>query len=185
MASIFEFLSYKKDAFSSLGTIIALALFAFAFHQYRRGENWKKSEFIAKLYKDFADDSVCQRAMWMLDWSRRSINFGTEACPIEEDYTWGILYLALRKHDENTRFTELEMRIRDTFDRFFMYIEQFERAMQNKLVKPKQVYPYFAYWIDLLRCKRHLKEPYCGRVLQYIDEYGYKDVKLFMARWPK
>jgi hypothetical protein len=184
MESILMFLKDNKDAFSSFGTIVALSLFLFAFYQYRRAESWKKSEFIAKLYKDFIDDADCQRAMWMLDWRDRPINFGSEEKPIVKDYTWDILFAALRKHDKKP-FSDLEMRIRDTFDRFFSFIEQFERAMQNNLVRKEQVYPYFAYWIELLAGKRHLSDPYRSRVLEYIDEYGFNDVKRFLDRWPK
>jgi hypothetical protein len=185
METLLAFLKTNKEAISSAGTILALLVFAFAVFQYRRGESWKKSEFIAKLYKDFIDDADCQRAMWMLDWSIRSINFGSEECPRVEKCTEEILITALRKHDAHTRFTELEMKIRDTFDRFFLYIEQFERAMQNKLVGEKQVYPYFAYWIDLLSGRRHLSSAVRARVLSYIREYGYTDVERFLARWPK
>ncbi|HTS40250.1 MAG TPA: hypothetical protein VMH84_06905 [Xanthobacteraceae bacterium] len=183
-AQVLAFLNHNKDAFSSLGTIFAVIIFAFAFYQYRRGESWKKSEFIAKLYKDFMDDMACRNAMWMLDWENRQINFGSEEMPIIENYNYGILIQSLRKHDD-IGFTDLEKRIRDTFDRFFMYIEQFERAMQNKLVQPRQVYPYFAYWIDLLGGKRHV--PYDVRkcVLEYIEIYGIKDVRRFLDRWPR
>ncbi len=179
-----KFLGDKKDAFSSLSAVVAVAIFAFTFIQYRRGELWKKSEFIAKLYRDFVDDVDCQRAMWMLDWESRPINFGSEESPIVEEYTWGILLTALRKPDKKI-FNDLEMRIRDTFDSFFSYIEQFERAMQNKLVREKQVYPYFSYWIEMLHGERHLSDPVRERVLEYIDEYGFKDVKNFLDRWPK
>jgi len=165
MSSAFAFLKDNKDAFSSLGTIGGLIIFGFAVYQYRRGETWKKSEFIAKLYKDFLDDVDCQRAMWMLDWNDRPINFGTDKKPVMEECTCKVLVAALRDHDKSTKaFTGLETKIRDTFDRFFSYIEQFERAMQNKLVREEQVYPYFAYWIDLLTGGRHLDQAVRERV---------------------
>jgi hypothetical protein len=184
MSSTLMFLKENKDAFSSLGAIGGLIIFAFAVYQYRRGETWKKSEFIAKLYRDFLDDVDCQRAMWMLDWGDRQINFGTDEKPIFEECTSAILVAALRKHD-GQGFTTLEMTIRDTFDRFFSYIEQFERAVQNKLVHEKQVYPYFAYWIELLNGKRHLPTAVQNRIWEYVDTYGFKDVKRFVARWSR
>jgi hypothetical protein len=183
LQSTLAFLRENKDAFSSLGVIGGLIIFGFAVYQYRRGETWKQSEFIAKLYRDFLDDADCQRAMWMLDWSGRPINFGTvENPPVE--VTWDILLAALRKHDEQG-FTDLEMIIRDTFDRFFSYIEQFERAMQNKLVHEQQVYPYFAYWIDLLTGERHLRDDVRNRIWEYVRNYGFKDVERFVDRWPR
>jgi hypothetical protein len=179
-----DFLGTNKDAFSSASTLFALIIFAFAVFQYRRGETWKKSEFLAKLYKDFVDDAACQRAMSMLDWHSREINFGTDSNPIIVDYDQRILLTALRKHDGKVEFTTEEMRIRDTFDRFFIFIEQFERAIQNRVMRPRQVYPYFAYWIDLLAGRRHLPAPIRTSILAYIDNYGFKDVRLFLNRWP-
>jgi hypothetical protein len=185
MHSLVDFLKDNKDAISSAGTIFAVAVFAFAFFQYRRAESWKKSEFIAKLYKEFVDDPECQRAMWMMDWEEtRQINFGSEDKPLIETCTPEKLASALRKHDE-IRFTEVEVKIRDTFDRFFMYVEQFERAMQNKLVQQNQVYPYFAYWIELLGGKRHLSDHVRNSILTYLHLYGFNDVQRFLARWPK
>jgi hypothetical protein len=186
MQPLLTFLSANKDAISSAGTIFALAVFAFAVFQYRRGESWKKSEFIAKLYKDFIDDADCQRAMWMLDWFDREINFGlsSKGESLIEVCSSVVVAKALRKHSI-APFTEVEVKIRDTFDRFFLYIEQFERAMQNKLIRERQVYPYFAYWIDLLSGKRHLSPALQTAILSYISEYGYRDVERFLGRWPK
>ncbi|MGB9367808.1 MAG: hypothetical protein WCE79_17530 [Xanthobacteraceae bacterium] len=183
MTGILDFLKEYKDAFSSLSAIFAVLIFAFAVYQYQRGESWKKNEFIAKLYKDLVDDPACQRAMWLLDWGDRRINFGSETSPNLHICTEPILLAALRKHDESG-FDELEMAIRDTFDRFFMYIEQFERAMQNNLVDPARVYPYFAYWIDLLNGKRHLSAALRQRVAEYVEHYGFRDVRRFLDRWP-
>jgi hypothetical protein len=181
---VLAFLKDNKDALSSLGTIGGLIIFAFAVYQYRRGETWKKSEFIAKLYKDFLDDAHCQRAMWMLDWNERPINFGTEEKPFVDECTSDILVRALRYHDAQN-FTDLEIRIRDTFDRFFSYVEQFERALQNRLVQEEQVFPYFEYWIELLAGKRHMDEPVRVRVWEYVDAYGFKDVRRFVRRWAR
>lgn len=182
MDTLLLMLKTNKDAINSAGTVFALVVFAFAICQYRRGESWKKSEFIAKLYKEFVDDMSCQRAMWMLDWGDRSIDFGPTEKPIVKTVTSDILRGALRKHDQ-IPFTDLEVRIRDNFDRFFSYIEQFERAIQNKLVKQQQVYPYFSYLVELLSGKRHLPDDVRESVMNYVDCYGYKDVKRFFGRW--
>lgn len=164
--------------------MFAIVIFAFAVLQYRRGETWKKSEFIAKLYKDFMDDVSCQRAMWMLDWINRPIDFGTEKNPFVVKYNHQILMTALRKHDGNP-FNDEEIVIRDAFDRFFVYIEQFERAIQNKLVHQEQVYPYFGYWIGLLSGQLHLPNEIRLVVLNYIECYEFDDVKRFLNRWSK
>lgn len=161
--------------------IVAAVGGGLALRQYRQNQKWKETEFIANLYKEFADNLSCQRAMWMLDWNGRDIDFG----PLGKEWCdWGILKSALRKHD-SAPFTELEMYIRDTFDKFFSYIEQFERAIRNELIDQDQVYPYFAYWIDLLLGGRHLGPDVRARVLGYIKIYGFSDVHEFLNRWPE
>jgi hypothetical protein len=178
-----EFFNQYKDAFTSIGVIVTIGIFGLGLSQYWRAETWKQSEFIAKLYKEFSDDADCQRAMWMLDWHSRPIEFGTDAAPNTLDYLDTMLPSALRSHGDFVRFSTDEMKIRDTFDVFFGYIEQFERALQNKLVRAEQVYPYFAYWIDMLAGKRHMKPEVRKCVLEYIDGYGFRDVRRFLDRW--
>src|SRR5215831_12909243 len=132
----FSLLAANKDALSALSSLITVAVLGFAFFQYRRGENWKRTEFLAKLYREFADDPGCQRTMWMLDWSDRQINFGSDDKPNIVKCSTPLVCAALRKHDQQDgkeHFSSEEMVIRDTFDRFFMYTEQFERAMQNRI----------------------------------------------------
>jgi hypothetical protein len=78
------------------------------------------------------------------------------------------------------------MRIRDTFDRFFSYLEQFERAIRNRVVDEQDVYPYFAYWFEMLGGERHLPQYVSDCVLEYIGNYGFPDVVRFLHRsWPK
>lgn len=184
-APILSYFASHKDAFTSIGAVGTLAIFSLGLWQYRRAETWKKSEFIAKLYKEFVEDAACQRAMWMIDWHSRPINFGTEAHPDIVDYDEGLLPGALRTTDNKRKFTETEMKIRDTFDSFFNYIDQFERAMQNNLVQPEQVFPYFEYWIEMLAGKRHMTAEARTCVMGYIDGYGFKDVRSFLDRWPR
>ena len=193
------FLKENKEAFSSLGTIFGLVLFGFAVFQYRRAEHWKKSEFAAKLYKDFSHDDACQRAMWMLDWDGRRINFGSDSKPLVEICDYAILKPALRrhgdneddgckqddtKHDTGTRFTELEARIRDTFDVFLSHLSQFEWAKRNGLVRQDQVYPYLRYWIEMVKGRRQLPKDVAEQFFVYADAYGFEDVKRFFDRWP-
>jgi len=169
---------------ASSGVVVAAIGGAHALRQYRENQRWKETEFIAKLYKDFLDDACCQRAMSMLDWSNRDLNFGSEERKDMKPHSWPALARALRKPDA-TPFTDLEVAIRDTFDRFLQYFEQFERAMRNDLIRQNQVYPYFSYWINMLHGKRHLSNDVQKRVLEYIVEYGFDDAKRFLdRRWP-
>jgi hypothetical protein len=192
--AMMDFLVKYKDAFTSIGTIIALAIFAFGLYQFWRSERWKKNEFIAKAFRDMADDLACQRAMLMLDWDEREINFGSHEEPKKQKYKRAMLIDALRTR--NLNLTELEMDIRDTFDRFFYFISLFERALQNRLISEQSVYPYLAYWIALLQGNRLLLEnnekdkeenkKVVDQIRHYVETYHFVDVqKLLDRRWPK
>ncbi len=57
------------------GTIITLFL---AFRQFRRNEQWKRAEFVAKEIKEFELDDCVINAMYMIDWGERRINLFQE-----------------------------------------------------------------------------------------------------------
>lgn len=178
------FLAAYKDAFATIGGILAIAVFAFGVYQFSRAERWKRNEFIAKSAKEMHDDPACHRAMMMLDWAGRKINLGTKEQPLWCDYKYSLLISALRTKDLS--FTEHESAIRDIFDQFFYVVSHFERAIQNGLVSQRSVYPYFAYWIEVLRGERHMPEEVVAQISDYIDVYGYVDVRKFLARpWPE
>src|SRR5262249_17437523 len=179
-------LKENHDAISSLTIVSGVLVFLVGVIQFLMAERWKRTEFLAKLYKDFVDDPDARRAMWMLDWQNRRINFGSDTHPVFVKYDYNMLISALQKHNNATIFTADEVRIRDTFDRFFSYVEQFERAIQNGVVHQRDVYPYFAYWLEMLNVDRHLPANVRACVLTYINTYGFPDVDRFLKRsWPK
>ena len=179
--NLFSWLKDNHEAMSSVATLGGAIVFAFALLQYHRAENWKRTEFLAKMYKEFADDLMCQRTMCMLDWSPLSLDLGAPGSAHIVKYSYDLLSEVLRAHKDNDHFKKEEVVIRDTFDRFFMYIEQFERAMQNRVVREKHVYPYFRYWVELLNGKRHFTKS--ETVKEYLETYGFEDVVRFLDRW--
>src|SRR5262245_28052206 len=108
LQALLDWLSDNKDAISSLGTVLGLLLFIFAVIQYRRAEHWKQSEFLAKLHKEFMEQPSTQRAMTMLDYNGREINFGSEDKLDIEKINYTILMDALRRHERDGTFTRLE-----------------------------------------------------------------------------
>lgn len=53
------------------GTIITIWM---AIRQYRRAEQWKRAEFVAKEVKDFENSPMVRNALSMIDWGVRRIN---------------------------------------------------------------------------------------------------------------
>src|SRR5947209_6418591 len=71
---------------SILGFGGAIAAFIFAFIQYRRSEQWRRTEFIAKEIKEFESDPVVQNALLMIDWGTRRINLFLVPDPNKTDF---------------------------------------------------------------------------------------------------
>lgn len=187
------------------GTIAALL---FALRQYRRSEQWKRSEFVAREIKEFESNPTIRNALLMIDWGERRINLFLVEKPTEADQiriTREVLWRALLPHsiksdypshsvDANTktsdqngvkiRFTPVEAKIRDTFDIFLDHLERFANFIRSGLVNAEEFKPYLIYWINTIGSANI--EEYKGdaewrcTLLTYINVYGYEEtVNLF------
>jgi hypothetical protein len=61
-----------------IGTFIAAVL---AVRTYRRTEQWKRAEFVAKEMKEFFDNLRVQNALLLIDWGIRRIPLLSETAP--------------------------------------------------------------------------------------------------------
>jgi hypothetical protein len=131
------------------GTIAALA---FGLAQYRRAEQWKRGEFVAKEIKEFESNPEVRNAMFMIDWGIRKINLGLlpnasecDLIRVTRETQWRALVPHPLKpgyedpsavwNDESRdatkpRFTRTEARIRDTYDAFLSYLERFANYVE-------------------------------------------------------
>lgn len=187
-----NWLATNKDAlaglasiFAVLGTVVAVIIFCSGLHQYIKAERWKRTEFLAKLYSEFSNDPAALSAIWMLDGDDRMIFF--EEGDKQKDYSVNQerVIEALRKYSPEKELSQLDLHIRDSFDVFFVYIEQFDRAIQNKLVDKDDVRPYFAYWINLLNkpADNSDDERLRRQILNYVEVIEFTHVQRFLARW--
>jgi hypothetical protein len=62
-----------KFALSILGYLGALVIFVVGLRQYRRGDYWKRSEFLAKDMKDYFTDPKVDTAFTLIDWGLRRV----------------------------------------------------------------------------------------------------------------
>lgn len=187
-----NWLATNKDAlaglasiFAALGTVIALVIFCSGLRQYKQAERWKRTEFVANLYSAFSSDPAAIRAMWMLDGDTRTIFFKEGDIHKEYPVNSKVIVEALRRYSPEKEFSPLDLHIRDSFDSFFVYLEQFDRAIKNQLVDEDDVKPYFIYWIKILnaRADNDEEEQLRKQVLDYIEVIGYTHVQRFLARW--
>lgn len=86
--------------------------------------------------------------------------------------------------DYQAVFTALEAKIRETYDIFLGYLARFSNFLELKLIKPGEIEPYLAYWLDSITSNADPEYDATWRcaLLTYINYYRYSGViKLFAA----
>ncbi|HJP93070.1 MAG TPA: hypothetical protein VJ875_14020 [Pyrinomonadaceae bacterium] len=197
---------------SLVGFSGAIIAFYFAYVQYRRSEQWKRTEFIAGEFKDFESDPVVQNALLMIDWGTRRINLFLRPDPEDADYveiTRDVQWRALLPHPlkknypaqkaENSpneskykegqsgRFTVNEAKIRDTYDVFLTRLDRFANYINSGLISAEELEPFLSYWVDAITKNEHPTEDAAWRctLLTYINFYGYTGVKYLFESYGK
>lgn len=190
------------------GTIVALSI---AFRQYRRSEQWKVSEFVAKEIKEFESDPSVRNALLMIDWGSRRINLYLEPNPkkdgfieitretqwkallphsVKSDYTGDQTVIASDSETEGSKkniglFTPDEAKIRDTYDIFLDRLERFANFISSNLVEANEFKPYLIYWINSITANNSdkLDTAWQYALLTYINYYDYSGVKILFNRF--
>jgi hypothetical protein len=204
-------LTMAELAVSLLSLGGAIVAFIFAFVQYRRSEQWRRVEFVAREVKAFESDPAVQNALLMIDWGTREINLFLRSDPedsnlleITREAQWRALlphplkknypeYRALDSSegmDENRdrkkrSFTLVEARIRDTYDAFLTKLDRFSSYIESKLISAEELSPFIIYWVDAMTKNEHPEEDAAWRctLLTYINYYGYTGVKALLKNY--
>jgi hypothetical protein len=165
-----------------LGLVGAAIGAGFALYQYRQNQTWRETEFIAKEAKDFFENEVVVKALKILDWEKRKIDFDQND---KKTVDRVLLRESLRRGRDADKFSSDQVYLRDLFDNFFDRLGRFEQYIRSGVVSFKRVERYFRYWGELLTGQRlellDLKTLLC--IWDFLDHYGYKDTKLFLLRF--
>ena len=188
------------------GTIMTIAM---ATRQYRRAEQWKRAEFVAKEVKEFENSLVVRNALAMVDWGARRVNLRLKQNPEDGDLirvTREMQWKALLPHsvkddsvmfraedlefgesDQETDrqgFTSIEARIRDTYDMFLDHLQRFSNVIESGLVGSDELHPYLSYWLNTIASPEGSQKDIAWRcaLFTYINFYEFKGVQqLFSA----
>jgi len=165
----------------------ALIAFLAGLMQYRRAQRWKRAEFVAGEMKEFKADPWVRNALLLLDWNERAIDlFLHESDPAKRSVRVedAMIAHALVPHTIRSEFSQVEIALRDTFDRFFDRLERFEYFMEAGLVSSKEFAPYLRYWLDILGNENSGRKspPVVQAIWAYIDFY-YSEVSSLLRRF--
>jgi hypothetical protein len=168
---------YAKLTVSALGFAGAILTILFGLRQYRRAEQWKRGEFIAKEVKEFETNATVRSVFAAIDWSERRINLTADASAPPAFWTAvtrGFLWRALLPHEVNAihpewreqpregeslielvpdgegnrgMFTRDAALARDAFDVFFDQLGRFGNFIEAGLIRAREVRPYLGYWL--------------------------------------
>lgn len=160
----------------------------FALLQYRQNQRWKETEFIAKEATDFFENELVSKALKILDWEIRDIEFAPGKI---EQVDRPVLHAALRCEADDsavndaTGFDDKEVYVRDLFDTLFDRLGRFEQYINSGVVTFEQVERYFRYWGDLMTGKRPelLDLDTVERIWKFLRCYSFKDTEKFLSRF--
>jgi hypothetical protein len=175
---------YDKLDIPFLSFVVAAIGGALALWQYWKNQRWRETEFIAKEAKDFFENELVIKALKILDWSVRKIEFAPNEL---ETVDRGVLRGALRSGGDAEEFSDEEVYVRDLFDTFFDRLGRFDQYIKSGVVTFKQVESYFRYWGDLLTGKRPelLDKDTLESIWKFLRCYGFKDTVEFLSRFGK
>jgi hypothetical protein len=179
-----------SDWIALFGVISGIIIFSVGLVQYSSAQQWKRAEFVANEIKEFRSQLGIRNAMAMLDWSERPMELFPERQEAEARhilFTDALLKSALTIDTlyEGPRYTDEEIRIRDDFDEFFVYLGKFEQFIQAGLVNSKDFRPYLYYWIKRIgEADSGWKKPEVIKTIWiYIDYYNFQAVQSLFDRF--
>lgn len=187
----------RKNALLLAGGLLA---FICSFIQYRIGQDWKKTEFLAQEYSHFIKDPYVQRVMHILDYPISSFKIldGENIEEFDDTYqikrkvgdiiivkcNYEIISIALsEKFDDESEndYDPISNIIRLSFDKFLFKLGLFQKHIDSKLINSADLKPYIYYWIEFLcdpknkNLNNHQEqfEKMKKELIRFIDRYKY------------
>ena len=154
------------EAFKIISMVLAVTGFAVGLAQYRKGQKWKRAEFASRLLERLREEWALQFCCYVLDYSSRRIKAPDEYEGFKGNddgafvHTVERLEEAMKTEEERQVFEWPLIVYRDSFDRFFQYLENLDHYINIGLIETKDITP-IRYW------------------LQQVNHYRFNDKQVF------
>jgi hypothetical protein len=191
-------IEHIKSLVTVAGAVGSFVVFSIGVSTYLRNEKWKRAEFLAREMKEFFATPRVQKALLLIDWSRRTIQLVDDR-PGDESrvvVTRQLQTMGLRPHtlldrtgsDSETftggdsvrseGFTQPQVVIRDCYDALLDGLERFASYVKTGLIDVASLRPYIGYWIDDISSPTEDPEDaaWCAALLTYISFYRFDGV---------
>jgi hypothetical protein len=94
-----------------------------------------------------------------------------------------IISNALRSHDDNDDFTEIETYVRDVFDWFFFRLGQFHQMIQANIYSYDEIEVHLKYILDLVSGgKEHIAPDLQKAIHVYVKKYDFYDAAAIIEK---
>jgi hypothetical protein len=171
------------DVFSIVTVLIGGGGLAFGLYEYHVGQKWKRAEFAGRQLERLSDDPILARCCLFLDYSTRKMSVPAEYLVFTKEesfiHNWDTLEKGLLPEEDKGRFDWQEVMYRDSFDRFFAYLERIDHFISIRLIDQEHV-SSLEYWLEEVAKSRFSKSPV---FVNFLERYGYDGVLKLMDRF--
>lgn len=181
MEIIENFLNGLDSERDSLAFLVALLGLMFGLWQYYRAQVWEKAKAAHEELRRLEEDEYLSLACLILDWKARKMPVPVALRPIVENseiftHSEGLLKRALVQKEH---YQHEELIYRDTFDRFFTYLERIDHGIDRNIFNKQDLLP-LRHWLNqVFQGKYHPPEVFAD----FIEEYQFFGVEKLHAKF--
>lgn len=175
--------SIMKGLIEYAGMIVAVGTLAIGLLQYKKAQDWQRSEFASQQLEKLSHDPMLSLATKTLEWKNRVFLMPDQYKLVYNSNTFSHkssnLAKALIPGTEDRKLeNESDAIYPDIFDNFFDYLERIDHYLNIGLFTMDDI-KSICYWVDLVEHPKHFKSSVFKK---YLTAYGYTGVFNFMKR---
>lgn len=173
------------EVFTIISMVLAITGFVVGLAQYLKGQKWKRAEFASRLLERLQEEWALQFCCYVLDYSARRIKLPEEYLGFRGNkdgafvHTVDHLEEAMKTEEERQAFEWPLIVYRDSFDRFFQYLENLDHYINIGLIETKDITP-IRYWLEQVNHYRFNRK---SMFTKYLTHYQFSGVFSLMKKF--